>query len=801
MRCSLVLVVPLVLIASACGDSGPDSCLPDCPTTRSYDARSYALHAHYDWERQRLSAREDITLALASADEAVVELDAEVDVSAVRSGEGRLAYQVDGFHHLNVDLSPLTQEGATEVSFTVEYEVGLSDALVAAGPRDDDPVVSRVVYTDSEPDRGRRWLVAKHDPSDRALFSVELELGVDEDAVANGERVADGQDDRGRVVAYALDQPIPTYLMAFAAGELEHTDRAGGRVPLSLWYRRGLAVNPDDNLDAVAQAMAHFEELVGPYPWERYSVVLLPQFPGGMENATITFNNELTGQGVVGFQLNAHELSHHWFGDWVTMRGYDDLWVKEGMATLLSAEATRATRDREGKGRLFASDFRFDPDDAIVDETLTGLDKYTSGPYERAAWLLTQIRAKVGEEAFWSSARKVLEEHRLDSIDGESFLRSFAPALDEPTIQKLLAALPLKGNVPQVTLANQPLDVEQQVTLTLVDPAQLLLAPVEITVVDASGQASTQTLAADTPLVVSVPVGGYLAVDERDGFGDFVDTYPPEVVTPAASDALVAFTSRSARHQERALDFGGLPQLAPDQLAPFYQNLDSEDARRQALVDACLRLPEVADPATWASEVQARLLAPSSYAFDPGLGACAADITSAIGASLSSLGTQPPAAGLDQLEYLLSFDYFDASFGLIAPIATTSNSLRVRDFALSRLSLQARGAYSPVSAAAQPEWAAFFRARLDETTSERRFRTVWAASVGLHDLSALPLGAAMLHTVVTSSGTQARVVCDAFKLTVDAPAAWSEFQAAAEPWSTLTPEAQALLADPTPCQN
>src|SRR5207245_2462397 len=125
------------------------------------------------------------------------------------------------------------------------------------------------------------------------------------------------------------------------------------------------------------------------------------------------------------FVLNAHELSHHWFGDWVTMRRYEDVWVKEGMATLLEAEAQRTRRDRANTGRLFGHDNSFSPGDAIVDPDLHGLGKYTSGPYQRAAWTITQIRALVGETAFWASLRRVLAEHALDSITGEEFVRTF----------------------------------------------------------------------------------------------------------------------------------------------------------------------------------------------------------------------------------------------------------------------------------------------------------------------------------------------------------------------------------------
>jgi hypothetical protein len=274
-------------------------------------------------------------------------------------------------------------------------------------------------------------------------------VGLNEDVVANGTRTKDERHDGQRVVRYEMNDPLPTYTMAFAAGEIEHRDRTTGRIPISVWYRRGLMLDPNDMLGLLSDAMTSFENLVGPYPWPAYAVVLLPEFSGGMENTTITFTTETSGQANPGTNLQAHELAHQWFGDWVTVATFDDVWIKEGMATLLAPEADRAQRDADGKGRRFGSYFAFSPNDAIRDRALVGLAKYTSGPYQRAAWLLTQIRERVGDVAFWQSLRQVLAKYALGSIDSESFVRSFG--LDDPTVQKILRLLDEK-RVPAVAI-------------------------------------------------------------------------------------------------------------------------------------------------------------------------------------------------------------------------------------------------------------------------------------------------------------------------------------------------------------
>jgi aminopeptidase N len=296
-------------------DPGPVTCLPSCAGTRSYDAIAYALSGRYDWPTSRLVASEEITLKLPAGAGPVVELDGTMQVTAVHAGTQRLAYAAGGAT-LRVDLGPLAP-GTSPVTFTVDYTARAAstppfyESLWATSSTAQDPVRSRMVFTDSEPHRGRNWLVQKDDPSDPALFSIALTVAADEDVVANGERISDTIVSGGHRVAYALDVPIATYLMAFAAGQLEHVDRpTGSSVPLRLWYRRGLAIDPAMVLDPVASAMATFEALLGPYPFARYGVLLQPAKGWGMENATITIESEDFGQDpLFSFEVNTHELA------------------------------------------------------------------------------------------------------------------------------------------------------------------------------------------------------------------------------------------------------------------------------------------------------------------------------------------------------------------------------------------------------------------------------------------------------------------------------------------------------------
>ena len=789
---------------AGCGDDGgdPPACVAVGTGARGYDALAYTLAARFDWATTTLTAHEQLTIACRA--QPMIELDAEVAITAVAIDGRPAPFTVDAAAH-TVAIDTGGVDGP--VTLAIDYTSTPSDALLLRGPRDDDPVATPVLFTDSEPDRGRRWLVGNHDPADRATFAVELTVPVDHDVVANGERAGDRMTADGRVVSYAIAEPIPTYLMAFATGELDHVERTGGRVPLAVWFRRGLAIDAQANLDMLAEQLATFEALLGPYPWSRYAVVLVPQYGGGMENATITFDNELSGQGVLGFGLSAHELAHQWFGDWVTMHGYDDVWVKEGMATLLAAEADRARRDRDGTGRWFGSDFNFNPDDAVVDPLLTGLDKYTSGPYERAAWIMTQLRARIGDAAFWAGARKVLADHALGTITGEQFVRSFAPALDEATIARVLATLPRRG-APTITVTVTPAAGGTTLGFGLDDPDQLLLAPIEVGAVGADG---TPAARAALPTTVTVPDGGYLALDP-DGvhpywpyvFGPWTE-YFAEIeprLAPGAAAALTAFASRAPAQQERGL-YAGLPATTAAGFASLYDALDSTEAQATAATGACDVLAALTGPAamTFAQALAPALQTPAITRYQGGFARCGALVPGLIlGAELEALAAAPSAANAARLDYLMAFDYGAArTLAALGPVATGAPSLRLRDRAVARLAAQLAPPYAAVDPADAPTWQAFFRERYAAITSLGRLITVWRASLRLGDVAALPLLAPRLRSVPMPSFYQIDFVCQAHDLAP--PADWAAFQDALQPWSTLPADVASVLADPSQCAN
>jgi aminopeptidase N len=230
---------------------------------------------------------------------------------------------------------PASASKAGENAVAIEFIAG-DEAL----NRNDD-----FLYTLFVPARAHLTFPCFDQPSLKARFTLRLDAPPDWQVVANG---AEGL---GRGFAETL--PIPTYLFAFAAGKFRvETAERNGRT-FRMFHRETDAAKVARNQDAIfdlhARALAWLEDYTGiPYPWGKFDFVLIPSFQfGGMEHPGAIFYNAsglmLDPSATQNQLLNrastiSHETAHMWFGDLVTMRWFNDVWMKEVMANVMAAK-------------------------------------------------------------------------------------------------------------------------------------------------------------------------------------------------------------------------------------------------------------------------------------------------------------------------------------------------------------------------------------------------------------------------------------------------------------------------------
>lgn len=210
------------------------------------------------------------------------------------------------------------------------------------------------LYTLLVPDRASTVFPCFDQPDLKAKFELKLDLPPNWTASANGMRNAQSKSESGRTsVSYSKTKPISTYLFAFAAGEFKTISREQDGHKMTMYYRESDKKKVERNVDAIFETHAFsidwMEEYTGiKYPFKKFDFVLIPSFQyGGMEHIGNIFYNAdqlfLDKSATQNQKLNrasliAHETAHMWFGNLVTMKWFDDVWLKEVFANFMAAK-------------------------------------------------------------------------------------------------------------------------------------------------------------------------------------------------------------------------------------------------------------------------------------------------------------------------------------------------------------------------------------------------------------------------------------------------------------------------------
>jgi aminopeptidase N len=315
-----------------------------------------------------------------------------------------------------------------------------------------DPADGKVyLYTQCEPFEAHRVFACFDQPDLKASFSLRVSAPSDWTVVSNAP--VDRTEDSGGATLTVFN-PTPlmsSYLVAIVAGPYARVTDSHEGIELNLYCRQSLRRYLDDAeiFEITKQGLTHFAgRFKMSYPFGgKYDQLFVPEFnAGAMENvACVTFNEESTiYRGRVPATVLAwragtilHEMAHMWFGDLVTMRWWDDLWLNESFATYMGndaqAEATKYTSawvDFANGDKSWAAQQdqlpTTHPIAADVPDVSTGRLNFDGISYAKGASVLRQLVAWVGEEAFFGGVRDYFKEHQW----GNASLRDFLSPLE-----------------------------------------------------------------------------------------------------------------------------------------------------------------------------------------------------------------------------------------------------------------------------------------------------------------------------------------------------------------------------------
>lgn len=334
----------------------------------------------------------------------------------------------------------------------------------------------RALFTQFEASDARRMIPSWDEPVYRATFALEATVPAAELAVSNMPvaKRTDLGDGRARV-RFAPSPRMSTYLLFLGVGDLERITTTVGKTEIGIVTQKGLTAQAAFALESSATILREYNDYFGtPYPLPKLDNIAAPgrsQFFGAMENwgAIFSFEYILLVDPSIStesdrqeiFSVAAHEISHQWFGDLVTMAWWDDLWLNEGFASWMAGRTTEklhpewntvlgAVKDRE---QAMARDALATTHPVVqrietVEQAAQAFDAIT---YQKGEAVIRMLEGYVGAEAWRAGVRRYTERHAYGNTVSDDLWRAIESAAGKP-ITAIAHDFTLQPGVPLITV-------------------------------------------------------------------------------------------------------------------------------------------------------------------------------------------------------------------------------------------------------------------------------------------------------------------------------------------------------------
>ena len=302
----------------------------------------------------------------------------------------------------------------------------------------------------------RRAFPSWDEPAYKATFDISMMIDAGDTAISNGAQVSDtpGPEAGKHTVAFARTQKMSAYLVALLVGDFACRDGSSDGIALRVCSTPDKRALTGFALEAAEQQVKFYNEWTGiKYPFGKLDLIGVPDFSAGaMENAgAITFREEalLADQEHASLETRkqvastiSHEIAHQWFGDLVTMKWWDDIWLNEGFATWMANKPLAVWRP----------DWQVDLDEVEEAQVAVSTDALRATrpvrtrvetpdeinevfdriAYEKTASILRSIETYVGPDLMRTAVRSYLQHHAFSNASGEDFWTEVARVTGKP---------------------------------------------------------------------------------------------------------------------------------------------------------------------------------------------------------------------------------------------------------------------------------------------------------------------------------------------------------------------------------
>ncbi len=410
-----------------------------------YDVQHYTLRLQLDPAVKQVYG--ETTIEAVSTLENLVELSLDFsgfEISAITQGSSSLNYSREG-DKLIVELTAPLAVGvpftldiqyAGEPTFEPSQYVPFIPSLGLQYPPPEQPGGS--LYIVSEPDGAHYVFPCNDHPRDKAAFRIELSVPSGMAGAANGVLVETQKDVSasfgdgrpGDLYVWEENHPMATYLATAAVGPYERIEATSPNgTPLRSYAFVDQTQAFEDNQPLIGEALDWMSEMFGPYPFDTFGYAQVMALGASLETQTMVILDTQSSESTM-----VHEMSHMWFGDWVSLDSWQDIWRNEGFATYIAWmwEARSDPNVLEQQVKQVQLMYENNPSDHPLNdpppEQMFGMDSYYRG-----ALLVHDLRQAMGDEAFFQGLRNYLQQYG----GGTASFEQFKAVMEEAAGQEL----------------------------------------------------------------------------------------------------------------------------------------------------------------------------------------------------------------------------------------------------------------------------------------------------------------------------------------------------------------------------
>ena len=488
---------------------------------RPNDLKHTELHVGFDWAKEQVIGQAILTFSPTFYPQNSVQLDAKnFEVKEVRlNGKTgpALQYDYDG-RVIDVKLDRTytrDQEYRVYVDYTAIPQVEGGSAAITSDkglffidPRDEDPDKPSQIWTQGETEHNSNWMPTIDQPNERATQEFHITVQDKYKTLSNGLLVSSQPAGNGmRTDRWRMDTPHAPYLHMIAVGDFAKVDDTWEGMPLAYYVEPEYEPYAKEIFAHTPEMLTFFSELTGVrYPWPKYSQVVVRDYvSGAMENTTAVIFGEFvqkTDRELADDNndlIVAHEMFHHWFGDYVTCESWSNLTLNEGFANY-----SEYLWFEHHDGLDYAEDHRLTELEGYLQSATGGgahpliwyqwdsnEDMFDAHSYNKGGLVLHMLRGMLGDEAFFASLKEYLTDNALSAVEVDELRIAFEDVTGQD-LQWFFDQWFLGNGHPEYTVSYGYSDGEATVTVEQTqDPEDfrpIFILPTKIGVYPATGE-------------------------------------------------------------------------------------------------------------------------------------------------------------------------------------------------------------------------------------------------------------------------------------------------------------------------